>query len=225
MKSKQYIKSYFVNRKELVERSGVPDKELDSLIQAKCFPAASYTVETKAKISSFFGEFEEHETEEYFPEAAVGLLQQLAARDTAIEDLSERVKTEFIREYCEVLLRLKANKFGLIDLWNKSTGAPCAEHPFFEQEWQHYLDGTYGVCTKTASASDIATKEAMIAKIKYLHEQSTLDPQEDSQGRILEAADILDAVSAPFAPHELERSSRHKYINKMRTRYGVDIEN
>jgi hypothetical protein len=35
------------------------------------------------------------------------------------------------------------------------------------------------------------------------------------------AVDLLDSVSAPFAPHEVARSSRHRYVDEVRKTYGL----
>ena len=89
-----------------------------------------------------------------------------------------------------------------------------------EKEWQSYQQGTYGLCTKTASACDIAVKEAMIAKIKYLCQQ--VDDGLLSRfilNDLAQAVDMLDRVSAAFAPHERPHSSRHRYIDAIRANY------
>jgi hypothetical protein len=39
---------------------------------------------------------------------------------------------------------------------------------------------------------------------------------EEERGRLAGAVDLLDAASAPFAPHEVARSSRRRYVDEVR---------
>jgi hypothetical protein len=84
-------------------------------------------------------------------------------------------------------------------------------------EWQHFLDGTYGLCTRSGLPEDIAAKEAAIVLIRAmtaLAARQGLD--EEERGRLAGAVDLLDAASAPFAPHEVARSSRRRYVDEVR---------
>lgn len=53
---------------------------------------------------------------------------------------------------------------------------------------------------------DIAAKELAIALIR----------EADGRARLRRCVDLLDSVSSPFAPHEVARSSRHRYVDEMR---------
>lgn len=220
MDSYKYIAENFLTRSELLKASGVSDEKLSDLITSGCFPKPSYRVELQAKIESFFGVHEETEALEFFPKSAVGLLKNLMAITGGSAEMAAQLKRDFDDEYRKIFVKLDAAKYGLSNLFEADGTTLTTEgKAFFDQEWQHYLDGTYGVCTTTAHVREIATKEAMIAKIKFLSAEIDEGRVEGNLEMLADAVDRLDSVSAAFAPHELERSSRGKFINRVMQDY------
>ena len=226
MDSYKYIAKNFLTRTQLLKISSVSGEKLSELISAGCFPNPSYRVELGAKIESFFGEHSETEVIEFFPKSAAQLLANLAnlanlaAAASGAVEMAVVLKEEFCKEYQATLLDLEAASYGLWSFFEADGASLNAEGAaFLNQEWQHYLDGTYGVCTNTADVRDIATKEAMIARIKFICAEIDAGRKGDLLDRLVEAVDQLDSVSAAFAPHELERSSREKFINQIRLNY------
>jgi hypothetical protein len=89
-------------------------------------------------------------------------------------------------------------------------------------EWRHFLDGTYGLCTRSGLPEDIAAKEAAITLIRALTASGT--PQgldEEARGRLAAAVGLLDRASAPFAPHELARRSRRRYVDEVKKAWAL----
>ncbi|RLM48934.1 hypothetical protein DVK02_18430, partial [Halobellus sp. Atlit-31R] len=95
-------------------------------------------------------------------------------------------------------------------------GAGLAAH--LREEWSHFLAGTYGLCTRCGLPEDIAAKELAICIIRELTATDNADPDRE---RLRQAVDLLDLSSSPFAPHERARSSRRRYIDAMRLRFGL----
>lgn len=218
--SLHYIQSTFLTFELLTELSGVSPERLHAFMDAGCLPGPAYRVSGPCQISSFFGDHEERIELQYFPRAYVAKATMLERSGLSLQDLAKSEKASFFKLYAETLEALGAQTFGLGSLFGPSGMVDGAEaNALLENEWQAYLDGTYGLCTRTASATEIATKEAMIAKIKYL--TAVIDA--GSQGQLVadlkQAVDLLDQVSAPFAPHEVARSSRERYVNQVRTMY------
>jgi len=42
------------------------------------------------------------------------------------------------------------------------------------------------------------------------------------RAKLVQAVDLLDESSAPFAPHELKSSSRNKFVNNIREKYQLN---
>ncbi|MCZ6837149.1 MAG: DUF6058 family natural product biosynthesis protein [Planctomycetota bacterium] len=90
------------------------------------------------------------------------------------------------------------------------------------EEYEHWLDGTYGLCTKHATVNEIVLKGVSIDRIRRLTEDGTraaLSPEDLNALR--EALAILDRVASCFAPDELKTSSRETWFNAINSRYGL----
>jgi hypothetical protein len=73
------------------------------------------------------------------------------------------------------------------------------------------------VCTVSGLTEDIAAKEAAGTVIKDLTAEGPQRTLTVEQRRRLGAAvDLLDRSSAPFAPHEVARSSRRRLVDEVR---------
>ncbi len=218
--SLDYIQSTYLTFEQLVALSGISAERLRAMIGTGCLPGPAYRATVKCRISSIFGDYDEEAEREYFPRSHVVKAKALEQVGGALVDLAAKEKTAFIAAYAETLEALRADTFGLEALFGADgrMGGLAAED-LLEKEWQAYLEGAYGLCTRTASAEDIATKEAMIAKIKYLTAAIDAGTATDARADLKQAVDLLDQVSALFAPHEVSRSSRGTYINQIRVRY------
>lgn len=91
------------------------------------------------------------------------------------------------------------------------------------QEWDSYMQGTYGVCLRDATPENIARKAALIARIDAL----TAEPREhdaDWMQQLRQAVDALDALEMPFSP-DYDRvrfgrpPTRDTHITAVRIRY------
>ena len=218
MDSALYIKSNYLTLEDVAVRAGVSSDRLIEMIEAGCLPHAAYRLDQTYEVSSFFGQHSRSESKGYYPYSHVEKVAALLEKSKDWAELALEEKERFRSIYKVTLEEYKAAGFGMAEYFTsdgKAGGAAFEE--FIASEWQHYLDGTYGLCTKTASAREIALKEVMIAKIKHL---LTTEQFSDAELTELEkAVDILDEVSAEFAPHERERSSRGQYIDAVREKY------
>lgn len=220
MNSLDYIKQNFLTLAQLSDASGVSVQLIKQMIGAGCLPGPAYEVLQESSIRSVFGEHEEQVTAEYYPHSHVAKAQDIERSGVSLAAVAAEQRRLFDQTYIDLLRAEKAAEFGLGHLC-----APdgCVKGPeldaFLDTEWQHYLDGTYGLCTRSASFEEIAIKEIMIAKIKCL--LGLLDAGESavSFDDLAEAVDRLDTVSSPFAPHERQLSSRGQWIDSVRATY------
>jgi hypothetical protein len=88
-----------------------------------------------------------------------------------------------------------------------------------KQEWSYFIDGTYGLCTRSGLPEDIAAKEFSILEISELLELSELDQEQLS--KLTLAVNLLDSSSSMYAPHERLQSSRHRLVNEVRRKYKL----
>jgi len=220
MASIDYITENFLTLEKLATLSKVPVEQLREMMAANCLPGPAYEVTGHYTVRSIFGEHQETVCRAYYPKSHVVKAQAIAANSDGYSKQNAALRQAFYRDYKKILVTKKAVDFGLEHLFDEAGQVKGdAADKLLASEWQHYLDGTYGLCTRGASVEEIAMKETMIAKIIYL---TDLLDQEKSQSLVDDlrcAVDALDAVSAPFGPHEVASSSRGRYIDAVREKY------
>jgi hypothetical protein len=202
----RYLEHYFVTREQLLSRSAIDNAQLERLQLARMTPQPSYRLRINLDCSSFFGEHEEQTTVEYYAKAYVGWL---ALAPTFSDE--QEARELFFQRYRARLGELASAGIAPRD-------PEFASDAHLLQEWNGFLDGTYGLCTTSGLPEDIVAKEASIAFIRELAADSVVDDEARTLLRL--AVDLLDSVAAQFAPHEAPRSSRRRYVDEVRARYG-----
>ena len=91
---------------------------------------------------------------------------------------------------------------------------------YIKEAWDHFIQGTYGLCTKSGLPEDIAAKAVAIFDINRLSESGNLS--QAALTSLEKAVNLLDESSALFAPHERLRSSKHRLVNEIRRRFGLE---
>lgn len=221
-----YLEQKFYSLQQLVDRSGVAEARINDWIAAGCLPAHSYRVDAAGNVHSFFGVHESvtdgSEETLYFNPSHIGRIEELEKAGQPSQELAKTLRQAFCSDYLATLTEHRMDRFGMADCFNADGSNSTVLNELLESEWGGYLDGTYGLCTRNADAEEIATKEAMIKKIKYLTGDGSKEVVTGVERQELsEAIDRLDRVSSQFAPHEFERSSRYKYVVVMREKYRL----
>jgi hypothetical protein len=205
-----YLNRHFLTREQLLARTGMAGARLDELQQLGMMPRASYRLRLDLVCDSFFGSHAENHAIEWYAQGCVawaGLLEALDGPRQAYRVFGDR--------YRRRLAQLAVDQ-PLTD------AQALADEAHIAAEWKHFLDGTYGLCTRSGLPEDIAAKEAAIVRIRALTAlgaQQALN--EDERRRLAAAVDLLDQASAPFAPHEVARSSRRRYVDEIRKTYTL----
>lgn len=208
-KLQEYLHKNFIELEQLLNIASLDEERLRNLQKNKQMPEASYSLKFEQSCDSFFGNHHDGKKLEFYNQGYLywlGLLQN--ANFKPFEYFSE--------QYNQTLQRLE-NQFG------------CLNNPKFNtelkslitSEWEHFLDGIYGLCTTTGLPNNIATKEFCIA---YIDEVVGNDRAVATEQKPLlaEAVLLLDNATAQFAPHEVSRSSRRKYVDKIKTMLEID---
>ena len=213
----KYLSEYFYTKDELISASKVTAGQLEKYQGLGVMPAPSYKVNLNVNCDSFFGEHEELQELEFYAKGYVSWLDDLLVLQQKfcqeIQFKNEVFKL-FYQRYCSEQERLKSlgyecNDFKLVSEIDA----------YIKEAWGHFIQGTYGLCTKSGLPEDIAAKVVAIFKINRLSE---LDELSQAELTTLEkAVNLLDKSSALFAPHERPRSSRHRLVNEIRRRFKL----
>ena len=158
---------------------------------------------------SFFGEHTETTDTEYFAKGYVAWLYLLQVPGNIKDAYSI-----FTNKYKSKIKQLSTDGF-----LSSDTKVNSALDYHIEAEWGYFIDGIYGLCTKSGLPEDIASKELAILIIKKFESKDILtDPE---RAELIKAVSFLDSVSSLFAPHERIRSSRYRLINEVRRKFKL----
>lgn len=202
----RYLDTHFFTRDQLLAAADIDAAGLAAL---EGMPAPSYRLAIDIGCDSFFGAHSEQHRIDYYAKGYadwIGIVRTLPAETGA--------RGVFEQRYRDRLAQLAAAGIASDDpKLNAGLDAHLAD------EWRHFLDGTYGLCTRSGLPEDIAAKEVAIAIIKESTGEQVLTVVETT--RLRDAVNLLDEASAPFAPHERERSSRHRLVDLVRKGYKL----
>ena len=205
MKLIDYLNTHFLSRERLLARCGIDEGRLGELQERGMMPQPSYRLRVELSCDSFFGPHGEQHAIDWYPQGAPAWAGLLAALDDP-------------RQACEVFAsRYRRRLAHLGDEGLITAAEQLSGDAHIASEWRHFLDGTYGLCTRAGLPEEIAAKEAAIVLIRELTALGAQQGLNEEQRRRLAAAvDLLDRVSAPFAPHEVGRSSRRRCVDDVR---------
>ncbi|MFC5552153.1 DUF6058 family natural product biosynthesis protein [Massilia aerilata] len=166
-----YLQNHFLTRAQLLAQTCMTGARLDALQAAGMMPRPSYRLRLDLACDSFFGPHAESHAIDWYAQGYVawaGLLEALNG--------PEQAYAVFAQRYRQSLSNIAVDK---------QLGYPqaLAGDAHIGAEWRHFLDRTYGLCTRSGL--------------------------------------LLDRASAPFAPHEVARSSRRRYVDEVRQAYGL----
>jgi hypothetical protein len=202
-----YLTQHFFTTAQLLDRCGIDAARLGHLQQRRIMPGPSYRIQLDIGCDSFFGQHNEQAAADYYSKGCAAWFAQAAG----LED-EARARALFAGRYTKRLDELAAS--GITPSAPSFAGADR-----LNEEWSAFLDGTYGLCTVSGLPEDVAAKEASIAVIREVMDGG--DVKEANLARLRQAVDMLDSVAAPFAPHEVARSSRTRYVDEVRAAYRL----
>lgn len=195
----RYLSEHFFTNEQLLAHCAIHAHQLQRWQARGMMPKASYRLSLDITCVSFFGEHREQQAAEYYAKGYVTWIEMLRQIDSEQE------------AYATFALRYRA-RLGELASSGMTHPADFATDAHIAAEWGHFLDGIYGLCTVSGLPEEIAAKEVAIAAIR--------EPDVDRE-RLRQAVDLLDQASSPFAPHEVARSSRRRYVDAMRERHGL----
>lgn len=204
----QYLQTHFFTREQLLTRCAISADQLHIWQGRRMMPQPSYRLHLNIRCDSFFGKHHEELAAEYYAKAYANWIEVLRPLGS-----EEQAFAVFARRYRDRLDQL-ANS-------GMTHQADFTTEQHLAAEWRHFLDGSYGLCTVSGLPEDIAVKELAIAIIREADDDTGQVARHAGSERLRQAIDLLDTVSSPFAPHEVARSSRHRYVDAMRARHKL----
>mgnify|MGYP005822246573 CR=1 FL=1 len=203
-----YLNENYYTKQQLLDLAKISEAELSRLQDKRVMPTCSYRLLLNYSSDSFFGEFKNQNEIEYYAKGYLSWIGMLQVT-TVVQD----VFSIFAHRYTESISKLKTFGYTSSD---PKVNSKLDLH--IEEEWQHFLNGIYGLCTKSGLPEDIAAKELAILQI---NEILALDNEEKDLIKLTKAVNLLDSASSMFAPHERLKSSRHRLIDEIRRKYKL----
>ena len=205
----KYLNKHFITKQELLDITKITEHDLSKYQEDGVMPKCSYKIILNIKSDSFFGLHHDAQEIEYYAKGYSSWLAIIQSLNS-----TEAVYSVFANRYKIAIESLKEQGYSST---NSKVTSELNEH--IKEEWGHFLNGIYGLCTKSGLPEDIAAKEFSILVINELSEHNELTP--DQLNRLNLAVDLLDSASSLFAPHERLKSSRHRLVNEVRRKYQL----
>lgn len=205
-----YLSQHFYTKSQLLEHLPIDACLVSQYQREGLMPQPSYRLSLNLQCESSFGRHDDFSHTEYYAKGYVSWLGLVHASPDKVQ-----LYTEFSNRYITTLNALKAEGFAPT---HSKLNSGLVNH--INEEWQYFIDGTYGLCTASGLPEDIAAKECAIVIIEELTALTTLSAEQRTA--LEQAVNLLDSSSALFAPHERDRSSRHRLIDEVRTLYQLD---
>jgi len=205
----KYLNKHFFTKQELLDITKVTEQDLFKYQENGVMPKCSYKLNLNLKSDSFFGLYNDEQEIEYYAKGYTSWLAIIQSLNS-----TEAVYSTFANRYKVAIESLKEQGHSSS---NSKITSRLNDH--IEEEWSHFLNGIYGLCTKSGLPEDIAAKEFSILEINELSELNELTPEQLS--KLTLAVDLLDSASSLFAPHERLKSSRHRLVNEIRRKYQL----
>lgn len=205
-----YLQSNFLNLEALLEQTGIGIERLRDVQEKHCMPACSYRLNNISICKSPIKTIETTTEAEYYARGYTSWLNSVCSHGDA-----KLAFEEFESRYMKQTKLLLQNEL-------QNYAAPWLDTPneHLQTEWNHFLAGTYGVCTRNGLPEQIVTKELSAARISEIISAKELD--QCAKAELQTVVDLMDSTCSEFAPHELVGSSRQRLIDDVRQRFQLD---
>ncbi|KLN61746.1 hypothetical protein WH96_05440 [Kiloniella spongiae] len=214
-----YLYENFYEEASLLKQSQVSQEELRLLISQRIAPQPSYVITANLKTISFVSQDTLSETCRFYPKTYPEWLNILKTKNLDTEDIA---KNYFRQAYQKARQNFFESEQGkdLLEEYPALSDYLTANH--FNETWNHFLGGVFGVCTRENLPRGIFEKQLLVRFIDYMkqhHSPANISPL--SKSRLETAVAYLNMVEADFAPHEVPITSRQRCINDVRKKYRI----
>ena len=132
-------------------------------------------------------------------------------------EVSEKMKSDFFNDLRQALMEVDDVKDVFDYCFDDSNNIiDAGVDKMMNEHWDYVMDGTYGVCLKNISAKNMLIKNISVAILEQWEENNQGTMNNNRRIQISHAADLYDAVSANFGPHDVNKSTRGRLFNKFK---------
>ncbi|WP_120497411.1 DUF6058 family natural product biosynthesis protein [Kiloniella sp. EL199] len=214
-----YLYENFYEEASLLKQSLISQGQLRLFTSQRIAPRPSYVIAANFDAVSFVSQAALSETCRFYSKTYPKWLNILKTENLDTED---KAKEYFKKAYQDAEQSFFENELGK-DLLEEHPTLPdylTPEH--FNETWDHFLKGVFGVCTRENLPQGIFEKQLLVRFIDYMkqhHSPENISPL--SISRLQTAVGFLDKSEADFAPHEVPTTSRQRCINDVREQYRI----
>jgi hypothetical protein len=140
----------------------------------------------------------------------------LYSTDSGTSKSGEFSKAEFKEKFIRDLMEHPDRNFAYYHVSENDIEDQQKINEIFEEEWDAYCKGIYGICTHHSTEEEIVKKEIIVKKLiqfNSLFSQKTLSNNEKEE--LMKLNEEFNEVASKFAPYQRETSSRGKYLDKI----------
>ena len=150
-----YLFENFDERAKIVAKLEDNANLLEQYIANRCAPNPSYLVSTQQRCASYFGIHNDEAILQFFSKGQLKWIAQLQQENVAEE---QAVKELFLKIFREARHKLEQSELSAVAHQLQLVMPQLTDH-MLNATWQHFLEGTYGVCTKDGLPATIAKKQ------------------------------------------------------------------
>ncbi|PCI86357.1 MAG: hypothetical protein COB24_10190 [Hyphomicrobiales bacterium] len=210
-----YLYDKYYERSAFCAAANIDLQTLDKWESANLVPKASYIMDNDLQVKSFVADHQETQKYEFYLKGQLEWLAQIADKNITTENAARHY---FETQYGFAIERFLATELGqkIAEIYPQSAW----NLDDYTETWQHFLVGTYGLCTRSGLPNEIFLKHVYIRFIKFVTQ--TNRPNEIKLkllDMLSQAVEALDKVESDFAPHEVAQSSRQRCIINIRKNY------
>jgi hypothetical protein len=221
-----YVHTHFISEGALTNRSGVSRDTVVRLIDSQLLPRPCYFRGDDGRLTSNLGSTTVELDSDYHHPSSTTLASHHAALLEAGADakkLTTSLKDGFITAYIDHLHLL--NDLDLVEAaaWTEKFSTRDMQQAVAETEFQHWLAGTYGLCTRHNNPQAVAVKECMVTSVDSLTGKGTQEISTKESERLTRYLKLYDQVAALFAPFERPTSSGYRLRVTIAMKYGVTL--
>lgn len=223
----KYLAENFVSLDALMDATELDAGAIGGMVAAQIIPRACYFPDDDGNLASNLGSAATKlDTTWFHPASAAWVLDARALLQSDIDAnaLADQRRRWFMTAYMDHLKDLR--ELGLIEpaAWDDAFSDEASAAAIAKSEFNHWIAGTYGLCTRANTPEAVAVKECMVRNVDHLTGKGRkADLDAAGRGKMVRYLRLFDHVAALFAPFERATSSRQRLCVELPRQYGVAI--